>query len=112
MQKYQVNQTLKKHGLDRNKYNLIANYVYLQSEINIKGVSKAPRDYMASIKVQISNSQLTLSGIAHESALYSNLLSNCIQESIIEMDIENNEDFLEKRRLLMAEKLKGYYFGL
>ena len=27
---------LKKNGLDRGKYNQIANYVYMQSEINIK----------------------------------------------------------------------------
>jgi hypothetical protein len=103
---------LKKYGLDRSKYNQIANYVYMQSEINIKVGNKAPRDYMATIKEQISSNQLTLSGIAHESELYSNLRSNCIPESIIEMDIENYQDFLHQRRLLMAEKLKEYYFGL
>jgi hypothetical protein len=103
---------LKKYGLDRSKYNQIANYVYMQSEINIKVGNKAPRDYMATIKEQINSNQLTLSGIAHESELYSNLRSNCIPESIIEMDIENYQDFLHQRRLLMAEKLKEYYFGL
>jgi hypothetical protein len=103
---------LKKYGLDRSKYNQIANYVYMQSEINIKVGNKAPRDYMATIKEQINSNQLTLSGIAHESELYSNLRSNCIPESIIEMDIENYHDFLHQRRLLMAEKLKEYYFGL
>lgn len=103
---------LKKYGLDRSKYNQIANYVYMQSEINIKVGNKAPRDYMATIREQISNSQLTLSGIAHESELYFNLQSNCIPESIIEMDIENYQDFLHQRRLLMAEKLRVYYFGL
>jgi hypothetical protein len=103
---------LKKYGLDRSKYNQIANYVYMQSEINIKVGNKAPREYMANIKEQISTSQLTLSGIAHESELYSNLRSNCIPESIIEMDIENYQEFLHQRRMLMAEKLRVYYFGL
>ena len=36
---------LKKNGLDRGKYNQIANYVYMQSEINIKVGNKPPKDY-------------------------------------------------------------------
>jgi uncharacterized protein with ParB-like and HNH nuclease domain len=36
---------LKKNGLDRSKYNQIANYVYIQSEINIKIGNRPPKAY-------------------------------------------------------------------
>lgn len=103
---------LKKHGLDRGKYNQIANYVYMQSEINIKVGNKPPKDYFKILQEQMTNGTLSLSGIHYDDALQDNLKANCIPVEIIDMDIENYQDFLHKRRLLMAEKLKGYYFGL
>ncbi len=103
---------LKKHGLDRGKYNQIANYVYMQSEINIKVGNKPPKDYFKILQEQMANGTLSLSGIHHDDALQDNLKANCIPVEIIDMDIENYQDFLHKRRLLMAEKLKEYYFGL
>lgn len=103
---------LKKHGLDRGKYNQIANYVYMQSEINIKVGNKPPKDYFKILQEQMTNGTLSLSGIHHDDALQDNLKANCIPVEIIEMDIEHYQDFLHKRRLLMAEKLKEYYFGL
>ena len=103
---------LKKHGLDRGKYNQIANYVYMQSEINIKVGNKPPKDYFKILQEQMANGTLSLSGIHHDDALQDNLKANCIPVEIIEMDIDHYQDFLHKRRLLMAEKLKEYYFGL
>lgn len=103
---------LKKHGLDRGKYNQIANYVYMQSEINIKVGNKPPKDYFKILQEQMANGTLSLSGIHHDDALQDNLKANCIPVEIIDMDIDHYQDFLHKRRLLMAEKLKEYYFGL
>ncbi|MBK8623989.1 MAG: DUF262 domain-containing protein [Saprospiraceae bacterium] len=103
---------LKKHGLDRGKYNQIANYVYMQSEINIKVGNKAPKDYFKILLEQMETGTLSLSGIHHFDALQDNLKANCIPSEIIDMDVEHYQDFLYKRRLLMAEKLKEYYFGL
>lgn len=103
---------LKKHGLDRGKYNQIANYVYMQSEINIKVGNKPPKDYFKILQEQMANGTLSLSGIHHDDALLDNLKANCIPVEIIDMDIDHYQDFLHKRRLLMAEKLKEYYFGL
>mgnify|MGYP001132523843 CR=1 FL=1 len=37
---------------------------------------------------------------------------NCIPEDIFEMDIENYDDFLMRRRTLMAKKIKDYYLSL
>ncbi|MBK9736830.1 MAG: hypothetical protein IPO92_18465 [Saprospiraceae bacterium] len=55
---------------------------------------------------------LSLSGIHHEESLQENLKADCLPVENIEMDVEHYQDFLHMRRLLMAEKLKEYYFGL
>jgi hypothetical protein len=44
---------LKKNGLDRGQYNQIANYAYMQSEINIKVGNKPPKDYFDVVKSQL-----------------------------------------------------------
>ena len=43
---------LKKNGLTKGRYNQIANYVYMQSEINVKIGDKAPCDYFEHIQKQ------------------------------------------------------------
>ncbi len=103
---------LKKQGLERGKYNQIANYVYMQSEINIKVGNKPPKQYFGSVIDQISSGTVELSGIQKDEALRQNLRANCVPESIFNMDIEGYQDFLAERRQLMAEKLREYYFGL
>lgn len=103
---------LKKHGLDRGKYNQIANYVYMQSEINIKVGNKPPKEYFRILQEQMTNGSLSLSGIHNDELLTANLKANCVPTEIMDMDIEHYQEFLHKRRLLMAEKLKEYYFGL
>ena len=103
---------LKKNDLGRGDYNQIANYVYMQSEINIKVGNKAPNDYFSSIMEQISSGNLHLSGINNLDDLKSNLESNCVPFEIVEMGIDSYQDFLSKRRKLMADKIKNYYFGL
>ncbi len=103
---------LKKNDLGRGDYNQIANYVYMQSEINIKVGNKAPKDYFSSIMEQISSGNLHLSGINNLDDLKSNLESNCVPFEIVDMGIDSYQDFLSKRRKLMADKIKNYYFSL
>ncbi len=103
---------LKKNDLGRGDYNQIANYVYMQSEINIKVGNKAPNDYFSSIMEQISSGNLHLSGINNLDDLKSNLESNCVPFEIVDMGIDSYQDFLSKRRKLMADKIKNYYFSL
>ena len=100
---------LKKNGLDRSKYNQIANYVYMQSEINIKVGNKPPKDYFELIKSQMQDNNQQVSGIATEQQLLDNLKMNCVPTEIQEMSIENYNDFLILRRKLMAQKIKEYY---
>lgn len=103
---------LKRNGLDRSKYNQIANYVYMQSEINIKVGNKPPKDYFESIVDQIASDNKLVSGISTESDLHENLKMNCIPKEIMNMSMYDYTDFLTVRRKLMATKIKEYYLAL
>ncbi|MDR5659989.1 DUF262 domain-containing protein [Serpentinicella sp. ANB-PHB4] len=103
---------LQKHGLNRGQYNQIANYVYMQSEINIKIKDKAPNVYFKQVRDEILSGDLRLSGINNNVELSENLKQNCIPESIFDMDINDYNEFLNQRRVLMAQKIKEYYQSL
>jgi hypothetical protein len=103
---------LRKNGMKRSQYNQIANYVYMQSEINIKIGNKAPKEYFADLIQQCSGGGLKYGGINSLEELKENLGMNCIPESIFTMTFENYEEFLEQRRLLMAKKIRDYYYTL
>jgi hypothetical protein len=48
-------------------------------------------------------------GLSNTLELKANLKANCVPEEI--MNIEDYQDFLVKRRKLMAQKIKEYYFS-
>lgn len=100
---------LSKNGLDRSKYNQIANYVYMQSEVNIKVGNKPPKDYFELIKTQILDNNKLVSGLSNEQELLDNLKMNCVPTEIMEMNIDDYQEFLTLRRKLMAQKIKEYY---
>ena len=103
---------LKKNGLGRGQYNQIANYVYMQSEVNIKVGNKAPKDYFKLIQSQMIDGDRTLSGISNEEELQRNLEMHSIPKNITEMEIYDYQDFLLERRKLMALKMRAYYYSL
>ncbi len=103
---------LKKSGLDRGKYNQIANYVYMQSEINIKVGNRPPKDYFDLIRRQIEEKNLLVSGISNEAELLENLRTNCIPVELMDMTLDDYPDFLSERRKLMANKMRNFYFSL
>ena len=103
---------LSKNGLDRSKYNQIANYVYMQSEVNIKVGNKPPKDYFELIKTQIIDDNKLVSGLSSEQELLDNLKMNCVPNEIMEMSVDDYQDFLTLRRKLMAQKIKEYYNSL
>ena len=103
---------LKKNGLDRSEYNQIANYVYMQSEINIQVGNKPPKDYFEIVKSQMIVNNQQVSGLATEQHLLDNLKMNCVPLEIQQMSIDNYNDFLTIRRKLMAIKIKEYYHSL
>ncbi len=103
---------LKKLGLPQSMYNQIANYVYMQSEINIKVGNKSPESYFKDLESQIKNGETIYGGITSEEDLSQNLKMNCIPEEVRSMTVDNYEEFLSMRRILMAEKIKNYYMSL
>lgn len=103
---------LKKNGLDRRQYNQIANYVYMQSEINIKVGNKPPQDYFEIVRTQMLDNHQQVSGLATNQQLLDNLKMNCVPIEIQQMSIDDYNDFLTLRRKLMATKIKEYYFAL
>lgn len=103
---------LKRYGLKRSEYNQIANYVIMQSEINIKIGNKAPKDYFATLLKQCDGGKLTYGLINSKEKLLENLEENCIPSEIIEMGNDSYVNFLASRRKLMANKIKDYYNSL
>ena len=103
---------LKRNGFERNKYNQIANYVYMQQEINIKVGNKAPDTYLSLLIENFTNNKNKFSGIENHEELIKNFEMHCIPRSIINSKFSDYEDFLHERRKLMALKIKDYYFSL
>lgn len=104
---------LQKNGLNnRGQYNQIANYVYMQSEINIKISDKSPDKYFNELIEQCNNGEIKYGGINNIDELNNNLNENCIPREVFNMNIDNYNEFLELRRRLMAEKIKEYYYKL
>ena len=103
---------LKKNGMKQGQYNQIGNYVYMQSEINIRIGDKPPNIYFRELREQCKEGTLQYGGISDPQALRENLIMNSVPEDIFSMDISDYEDFLMKRRLLMSNKIKEYYFSL
>ena len=101
---------LQKNGVNNRKdYNQIANYVYTQSEINVKIKDTAPCGYMQVMLEQVSGGELVYGGITDADDLKRNLDENCIPDGFEKMDICSYTSFLEKRRALMARYIRDYY---
>lgn len=104
---------LQRNGIDNRKdYNQIANYVYTQSEINIKIKDDAPCDYMARMKQQVSGEGSFYGGISSMEDLEANLAENCVPIEFMGMDVFDFQLFLDMRRTLMAKYIREYYEGL
>lgn len=103
---------LTKHSIPQAQYNQIANYVFLQQEINIKIGDKAPDAYMKEVYEQCCTKQPVYGCITDEDKLHCNLAQNCIPDGFESMSIGDYDRFLEERRKLMAQKIHNYYFSL
>lgn len=104
---------LQKNGKNnRSLYNQIANFALIQTEINLQITNKAPNKYMLEVLQQCENQNATIGSIIDKEALKENLKTNCIPSEFIDMDVVEYDEFLEKRRKLMANKIKEYYYSL
>lgn len=103
---------LKKYGLSRGKYNQIANYVIMQSEINIAIKDRAPAEYFTELISQCNAGNSIYGAINNIEELKKNMKMHCIPEGMENRIIDHYDEFLEKRRYLMALKIKDYYMML
>ncbi|HQJ87959.1 MAG TPA: DUF262 domain-containing protein [Methanoregulaceae archaeon] len=100
---------LKKQGLERGRYNQIANFVLAQSEINIKIGNSAPEVYFTHLRNQVRGGKKKYGGITDEGELLRNLKENCIPMGLLEGSLTDYNEFLEERRRLMANKIKTWF---
>ena len=104
---------LKQNGFnDKGKYNQVANYAYLDTGVNISIGMKAPNEYFALAKAQCDSGEIKAGTIIDNEMFYENLKVNCIPSEIIQMEAKDYPEFLQKRRILMAKKIKQYYQSL
>ena len=105
---------LKKHGLTRSKYNQIANYVMMQSEINISIGDKSPADYFSKLLeyCRNGNEKAAYGAITDLNQIKDNFAMHCIPVGTENKNIDHYEEFLQERRKLMAKKIKKYYWKL
>ena len=103
---------LKANGLAQSEYNQIANYVYMQSEINIKIGNRSPQAYFAELARQATGGTIKYGNITDAVSLKHSLQQNAIPEQIADMSVTDYREFLEQRRRLMAQKIRLYYEAL
>ena len=105
-------QYLKNNGFEKNQYNQEANYAYLDRPVNVSIGKQAPIDYFRVAQEQCDTKVIKCGSITDTEALKCNLEANCVPEDVFNMDHTRYAEFLEKRRALMAQKIKKYYYSL
>lgn len=100
---------LVKHGYDKSKYNRIANFVHLRNDINISVSDLAPREYLGDI---LSGGNNHHSDIVNEAEMINNFEDNAIPKILLQAEVDDYDEFLRQRQVLMAEMVREYYKGL
>lgn len=100
---------LVKHGYDKSKYNRIANFVHLRNDINISVSDLAPREYLGDILSGRNNHH---SDIVNEAEMVNNFEDNAIPKILLQAEVDDYDEFLQQRQVLMAEMVREYYKGL
>jgi len=104
---------LQKNGKNNKSiYNQIANFALIQTEINLQITNKAPNTYMLEVNEQCASGNATIGSIVDKDLLKENLRINCIPEGFENMTVSDFDEFLKQRRILMANKIKEYYYSL
>jgi len=103
---------LQNMNYSRGMYNQVANYVYIETNPNIK-IGKTPIEvYINEVLTQCETKNIKYGTIDNKDKLIENLKQNAIPEEIFDMEMENYEEFLKLRRKLMSEKIRNYYESL
>lgn len=104
---------LQESGIEKNLHNQLANLVVMQKEINIAIGGVGPEKYFSELQAGCKDSKPPYQvGIDNIDELQTNLNVHCIPQSEDPSFFENYEEFLERRRKLMADKIREYYDSL
>ncbi len=100
---------LKNQGLQRGRYNQIANFALTQSEINIAIGDKSPEKYFGELAAQCAGGKKKYGNITSLTEMKKNLILHCIPAAMLDSDIPTYDDFLDERRGLMALKVRTWF---
>lgn len=101
---------LKKNGVDtKGRYNQVANYTYLDTQVNKAIGDDAPAIYFATVIKQCETKEALIGNITESAALKQNIAENALPQEIVNMTVDNYEGFLDERRHLMAKMIEEYY---
>ena len=103
---------LKSKGFEKSLYNQEGNYAFLDTQVNKSIGKKAPNEYFPEARKQCETGEITIGSITDYDRLMENLKTNCVPEEVFEMDHTRYSEFLEKRRVMMAAKIRKYYESL
>lgn len=105
---------LQKEGIKTTvRYNQVANYAVLSKPVNIAVGAKPPFEYMKEIHDDCASGiESKYTTIKTLEDLDANCRLNCIPAGFKDMDAKDYDRFLELRRILMAQKIKEYFYSL
>jgi hypothetical protein len=96
----------------KGKYNQVANFTYLDTQVNKAVSDDAPNVYFGKVLQQCDKKSIAFGNISDREALMKNLVENAIPESVVSMTVKDYDGFLVERRKLMAQLMERYYKGL
>lgn len=104
---------LKRNGVEaKGRYNQVANYTYLDTQVNKAVRDDAPNIYFGKVIEQCENGNIAFGNISDKGTMMKNLEENAIPYDVVEMTIDDYDRFLEERRFLMAKLVERYYKSL
>ena len=103
---------LKENHYEKSAYNQEGNYAFLDSQVNKSIGKKAPIVYFREARDQCKTGVITIGSITDYDQLMENLAINCVPDDVFDMDHTRYQEFLEKRRIMMAKKIRKYYESL
>ena len=104
---------LKANGVTaKSRYNQVANYTYLDTQVNKAISDDAPAVYFKTIIDQFDSGTAEIGNIMSMDALNENIKENALPSDIIHMTVDDYDSFLSQRRHLMAKMIEEYYKNL
>lgn len=107
---------LQQNHYSTEEINQVANFAYVQSEINIRIGSQSPSSYIHQLMTQCESGDEALihkfGGIQSKKDLLANMEEHDVPITIAEIGVEQYPEFLHQRRQAMAQRIRNYYNSL